>query len=81
MPYTQLSATHPTMTPPLQPIHMQNPPAPIKHFNQQSYTQQHLSPTNGLLLSQGSLEYQGEHLAQNNHVRHEMDLGANGADK
>eukprot|EP00957_Ditylum_brightwellii_P020831 1570943-Ditylum_brightwellii.AAC.1 len=69
------------MMPPLQPIHMQKSPAPIRHFHQQQYTQQHPSPINKPLSSQGSLEYQGEHLAQNKHVKHKMDLGANGADK
>eukprot|EP00957_Ditylum_brightwellii_P140660 10714974-Ditylum_brightwellii.AAC.1 len=81
MPYTQLSANHPTMMPPLQLIHMQTPPATIRQFNQQPFTQQHSSPNNELLSSQGSLEYQGDHLTQNNHIKHKMDLGADGADK
>eukprot|EP00957_Ditylum_brightwellii_P192179 14629380-Ditylum_brightwellii.AAC.1 len=69
------------MTPPLQSMHMQKKPPAIGNFHPQQYTQQQLSPTNGLLSSQGSLEYQGEHLTQNDNVKHEMDLGADGVDK
>eukprot|EP00957_Ditylum_brightwellii_P176446 13436534-Ditylum_brightwellii.AAC.1 len=77
MPYTQMSSNIQPVMPPLQPIHMQNPPAPIGNFHSQPYTQQNTSPTNDLLSSQGSLDYQGEHLTQNNHVEHKIDLGAN----
>eukprot|EP00957_Ditylum_brightwellii_P193372 14723778-Ditylum_brightwellii.AAC.1 len=72
--------TQPGM-PPLQPIHMQKNPGPIRNFHPLPYTQQNTSPTNDLLSSQGSLDYQGEHLAQNKHVEHKMDLGANKAEK
>eukprot|EP00957_Ditylum_brightwellii_P157969 12024001-Ditylum_brightwellii.AAC.2 len=81
MPYTQILAPNQTMTSPIQPMHMQKPLAAIGNFQQQQHTQQQFSPANGLLLSQGSLDYQGEHLTQNNNVEHEMELVANGADK
>eukprot|EP00957_Ditylum_brightwellii_P080418 6116681-Ditylum_brightwellii.AAC.1 len=81
MPYAQMSANTQPAMPSLQPIHMQKPPASIGNFHPQPYTQQNPSPTNDLLSSKGSLDYQGEHLTQNNHVEHEMDLGANRADK
>eukprot|EP00957_Ditylum_brightwellii_P045115 3421029-Ditylum_brightwellii.AAC.1 len=67
--------------PPLQPTHMLKPPATIGTFSTQPYTQQNKSPRNKTLQSQGSLDYQGEHLAQNDHVEHKMDLGANGNEK
>eukprot|EP00957_Ditylum_brightwellii_P075852 5764893-Ditylum_brightwellii.AAC.1 len=72
--------TQPRM-PPLQLTHMLKKPAPIGNFSIQPYTQQSTSPNNEMLQSQGSLDYQGEHLTQNNHIKHEMDLGANGTKK
>eukprot|EP00957_Ditylum_brightwellii_P014550 1095687-Ditylum_brightwellii.AAC.1 len=81
MPHTQLPALNQPMMPPLQPMHMQKPLAAIGKFQQQQHTQQQFSPTTGSLLSQGSLDYQGEHLTQNDNVEHEMELVINGADK
>eukprot|EP00957_Ditylum_brightwellii_P050967 3865538-Ditylum_brightwellii.AAC.1 len=67
--------------PPLQPTHMLKTPAPIGNFCTQPYTQQSTSPDNKMLEPQGSLDYQGEHLTQNDHIEHEMDIGANRNEK
>eukprot|EP00957_Ditylum_brightwellii_P060905 4622760-Ditylum_brightwellii.AAC.1 len=81
MPYPPMQANTQPRMPPLQPIQMLKNPAPIGNFSTQPYTQQSKSPTNKMLPSQGSLDYQGEHLIQNNHVEHKMDLGADGNEK
>eukprot|EP00957_Ditylum_brightwellii_P002977 227952-Ditylum_brightwellii.AAC.1 len=80
-PYTQILASNQPMTPPLQPMHMQKPLAAIGNFHQQQHPQQQFSPTTGSLSSQGSLDYQREHLTQNYNVEHKMDLIANRANK
>eukprot|EP00957_Ditylum_brightwellii_P147897 11261436-Ditylum_brightwellii.AAC.1 len=69
------------MTPPLQPMHMQKPPEAIGNYQQQQHTQQQFSPPTGLLSAQGSLDYQGKHLTQNENVEHKMELAADGIDK
>jgi hypothetical protein len=66
--------------PPLQPMHMLSPPAPIEHYGSQQYTQ-NKSPTNEMLTTQDPNEHQGDHLLQNENVKHEMDLGADGTGK
>eukprot|EP00957_Ditylum_brightwellii_P149367 11375917-Ditylum_brightwellii.AAC.1 len=62
-------------------MHMLRPPDPIEPFSTQQYTQNNPSPTNYMTTTQGPNEYQGDHLAQNENVEHEMDLGANGTEK
>ena len=81
LPYPPMPTNTQPRMPPLQPTHMLKNPAPIGNFSTQPYTQQITSPNSKMLQSQGSLDYQGEHLTQNNHVEHEMDLGANGNEK
>jgi hypothetical protein len=81
LPYPPIPTNTQTRMPPLQPLHMLKTPATIGRFSTQPYTQQNMSPSNKTLQSQGSLDYQGEHLTQNDHIEHKMDLGADSNEK